>query len=123
MLICYFFYELFHFNIFMFISGIIKIQVEEVVVNSAPKKKFNCPHCSYGSNQKCNLRAHLFTHSEEKPFECYICQKKFRLKHHLQGHQLTHTGEKPYDCYLCGKLFRTKSQLKSHASSCIHKNL
>lgn len=102
----------------MFISGIIKTEAEEMMKNSFARKRFKCPYCSYSSNQKCNLRAHLFTHNPEKRFECPVCQKKFRLKHHLQGHLLVHTGEKPYDCLVCGKLFRTKSQLKWHSNSC-----
>ena len=102
----------------LFISGINEERTQKIARYPSAKKRFNCTFCSYATDVKCNLRAHLFTHTQEKHFECPECQKKFRLKHHLQDHQLIHTGEKPYACLKCGKLFRRKSQLKCHLYSC-----
>lgn len=115
--ICYFYNEL----LILIILGLGRKRIEKKT--SFARKKFNCTFCSYATFQKCNLRAHLFTHTQEKPFQCPECLKKFRLKHHLQLHLLIHTGEKPHSCLKCGKLFRTKSQLKIHLSSCCLEDL
>lgn len=77
-------------------------------------KRYKCPQCSYSSDQACNTRRHMATHTGLKPYRCHECQKSFIQKQHLKDHMFIHTGEKPFKCHQCNQTFRRKTQLQSH---------
>ncbi|KAF6197673.1 hypothetical protein GE061_008639 [Apolygus lucorum] len=76
--------------------------------------RFTCELCGYRASQKCHLREHMLTHSDEKPFACNICDYRAIRSSHLKRHMLAHTGEKPHVCDVCGYKTGYPSALKTH---------
>ncbi|KAM9386080.1 uncharacterized protein KZ484_007640 [Pholidichthys leucotaenia] len=77
-------------------------------------EKFCCGECGKRFDQKCELKQHMETHTEEKPYSCSVCNKSFKRKESINRHMKIHTGEKPYSCPMCNKSFIQKSTLIDH---------
>ncbi|CAL1301204.1 unnamed protein product [Larinioides sclopetarius] len=103
---------------------------------------FRCPHCTYSSNLKGNLKKHMLIHTGERQFECkflnfsagfvqqiafpatntktsvyhcHLCAYASPHKSNLKTHMLVHTKERQFVCVHCKKAFTTKGNLKMHA--------
>lgn len=46
------------------------------MVQHASLRPHKCPHCSFASKNKKDLRRHMLTHTNEKPFACQICGQR-----------------------------------------------
>lgn len=81
------------------------------------EKEFKCLHCSYRTNRKDALVAHLRRHSDVKSVECSVCEGKFKNQLSLKRHAKEQHWEgerKEYKCSQCSyKTYRTTS-LRAH---------
>jgi hypothetical protein len=50
-----------------------KIGSGDVVANTAMKKVFKCPHCSFWDSTASRFHVHIVRHLKKKPFECSLC--------------------------------------------------
>nr|CAB3267982.1 ZF(C2H2)-13 zinc finger protein [Phallusia mammillata] len=78
------------------------------------QQRHQCSECTFSSDQKHNLIAHMRVHNDEKPFRCDVCEKTFRREHHLKDHVVRHTGKKQFNCGVCSKTFVTKTLATTH---------
>ncbi|KAK7056566.1 hypothetical protein SK128_013802 [Halocaridina rubra] len=53
-----------------------------------------CPHCSYYTPHKRDMRRHHLVHTGEKPFGCPYCQHRSARKENLTAHIRTKHGPK-----------------------------
>jgi len=47
---------------------------------------FHCPHCSYKTDKKPNLRQHSNFHNNGKNFACKLCPRKYQFASGLYAH-------------------------------------
>ncbi|XP_030641486.1 zinc finger protein 574 [Chanos chanos] len=73
-----------------------------------------CPYCGRGFTRRCQLRAHVTSHTGEKLFSCKTCGKAFSSPSNLLRHTQTHGGARPFSCDLCDKSFFEAVTLKRH---------
>ncbi|XP_078614735.1 uncharacterized protein LOC144883891 [Branchiostoma floridae x Branchiostoma japonicum] len=105
------------------------------------RKMFKCPHCSYETNRRNNLKRHISTmhlactksleccdhHFNSKAelrehvyqhhrygYTCKVCGRNFCRKALLKRHQTVHSGRKDFVCGLCGYATSHKSNLERH---------
>ena len=66
------------------------------------EKRFKCDRCSYETNQKASLNAHVGTKHDNLWFRCEDCDFKTRKKGYLKKHkQYQHEGMVFYKCDQC----------------------
>ncbi|XP_066970736.1 zinc finger and BTB domain-containing protein 7A-like isoform X21 [Macrobrachium rosenbergii] len=82
-----------------------------------PSTTHRCPHCSYTSKTKGNLKFHIYTHIGYRPYQCSYCPMNFSHNTTLKNHMMTHTGEKPFKCSHCTYCTSRKNSLKAHVMS------
>ena len=116
---------------------------EKLVHTEETMKKYSCSLCEKRYVRKCDLKAHLVSHSKQPHgnFKCNVCssyfktqnslgkhkqkhtQKSFKCaycefcsnrKDSLKTHERLHTGESPFKCNHCGKSFKQNTALVVH---------
>ncbi|XP_062389651.1 uncharacterized protein LOC134078036 [Sardina pilchardus] len=73
-----------------------------------------CAQCPMTFYQKCSLRVHERSHSDERPLECPLCGKRLKHAGTLREHLKTHDGRKRHLCDSCGKSFPRWGSLRRH---------
>ena len=78
-------------------------------------KAFMCDICGKKFSTKSNCTAHKKSiHNEERRFKCPHCSFRSFKKDNLKKHIPTHWGKIPYSCKFCHSRFSTKVTLKEH---------
>lgn len=91
-----------------------------MVVHSADKKPFKCPHCILRYSYKSHLKQHIennhVINENNAHYYCSICNITFVKKSQLSKHNYCHTGQKAYECYypFCEKSYFNEGKLKLH---------
>ena len=84
--------------------------IEELCKKEAP---FICEVCQKSFDKACDLKRHVFQHSDCKPFQCSICSMQFSqwgtLKKHLNIHDM-----KPFYCGNCNNRYKSRDKLNQH---------
>ncbi|XP_054277321.1 zinc finger protein 25-like isoform X1 [Macrosteles quadrilineatus] len=89
--------------------------------NQVHNQKYCCNTCGYLTNDKGNLKKHVYLHEEKFCFHCEICNVSFKEKGGLTNHRKqAHSTEKPYKCVKCDSSFKTKTNLVYHIE--VHHN-
>ena len=95
------------------------------IVCTRIKKKYVCPKCNKGFDQKAHFQQHFnYRHTRKKPqFVCKPCQKTFELKKVWQEHNrhLHNTDDYKYLCDTCSRGFFHLGEFKAHRAK--HTNI
>ena len=95
------------------------------IVCTRIKKKYVCPKCNKGFDQKAHFQQHFdYRHTSKKPqFVCKPCQKTFELKKVWQEHNrcLHNTDDYKYLCDTCSRGFFHLGEFKAHRAK--HTNI
>ena len=95
------------------------------IVCTRIKKKYVCPKCNKGFDQKAYFQQHFdYQHTSKKPqFVCKLCQKTFELKKVWQEHnrRLHNTDDYKYLCDTCSRGFFHLGEFKAHRAK--HTNI
>ena len=83
-------------------------------------KKFKCSQCDFASAYNCSFKMHMMRHTGEKPHRCKFCDYSTNDRGHLITHLRRHTGDKPHQCSLCDYSTVEKYSLIVHER--LHKN-
>lgn len=105
------------------------------------KRNLGCPHCTYVTDRKNNLKRHIVTMHQESSktldccgtvfkskaalrehvsfhhrggYRCQICGRNFCRKALLRRHLTVHSGQKDYRCRHCAYATSHKSNLERH---------
>ncbi|XP_045208136.2 zinc finger protein 846-like [Mercenaria mercenaria] len=79
-----------------------------------------CELCDKVLSTKGMLEGHYLVHKGIKPFACDVCvpKKEFTRKCQLKAHMETHSTEKTLQCEFCGKPFSARYLMLSHVKHC-----
>ncbi|KAJ4436548.1 hypothetical protein ANN_16579 [Periplaneta americana] len=73
-----------------------------------------CNFCGKTFQRNCDLKRHIFLHTEPKLYKCGVCGKCFTQFSTCQNHLATHSLEKSYVCDNCGRIFRNYMAYVAH---------
>lgn len=63
-----------------------KIATGEEFLNTAMKKVFKCPHCSFWASTASRFHVHIVGHLNKKPFECSLCAYRSNWRWDITKH-------------------------------------
>lgn len=63
-----------------------KIESGDEVANTAMKKVFKCPHCSFWASTASRFHVHIVGHLNKKPFECSLCAYRSNWRWDITKH-------------------------------------
>jgi KRAB domain-containing zinc finger protein len=63
-----------------------KIEPSDEVSNTAMKKVFKCPHCSFWASTASRFHVHIVGHLNKKPFECSLCAYRSNWRWDITKH-------------------------------------
>ena len=63
-----------------------KIDPSDEVANTAMKKVFKCPHCSFWASTASRFHVHIVGHLNKKPFECSLCAYRSNWRWDITKH-------------------------------------
>lgn len=63
-----------------------KIDPNDEVSNTAMKKVFKCPHCSFWASTASRFHVHIVGHLNKKPFECSLCAYRSNWRWDITKH-------------------------------------
>lgn len=63
-----------------------KIEASDEVANTAMKKVFKCPHCSFWASTASRFHVHIVGHLNKKPFECSLCAYRSNWRWDITKH-------------------------------------
>lgn len=63
-----------------------KIEAGDEVLNTAMKKVFKCPHCSFWASTASRFHVHIVGHLNKKPFECSLCAYRSNWRWDITKH-------------------------------------
>ena len=96
-------------------DGRMKVHLRRAHTN---EKNLQCDKCDYRTNEKQQLKRHMYSHSEDpmegRRYLCEICHKAFFTNQELKQHLMIHGGIKPYKCKLCSGSFSNFSGHRQH---------
>lgn len=84
------------------------------------RNNYQCELCDKVLSTKGMLEGHYLIHKGIKPFACTICEPKreFTRKCQLKAHMETHSEEKNLQCEFCGKPFNARYLMINHVKHC-----
>lgn len=59
---------------------------DELMLNTAMKKVFKCPHCSFWASTASRFHVHIVGHLNKKPFECSLCAYRSNWRWDITKH-------------------------------------
>lgn len=83
------------------------------------EKKIVCVVCNMRFTYNCELRRHMFVHSENKRFTCEHCDMQFRSRSGLLEHKISkHNFPAKYVCDIndCKRPFISKERFQDHVN-------
>lgn len=63
-----------------------KIEAGDDIINTAMKKVFKCPHCSFWASTASRFHVHIVGHLNKKPFECSLCAYRSNWRWDITKH-------------------------------------
>lgn len=84
------------------------------------RRNHQCELCGKVLSTKGMLEGHYLVHKGIKPFACSICvpKREFTRKCQLKAHMETHSEEKNLQCEFCGKPFNARYLMINHVKHC-----
>ncbi|XP_072168991.1 uncharacterized protein [Diadema setosum] len=95
-----------------------KIMGKGVVIHREKGAPFlMCDVCNATFRRICDLRRHMWKHSNVKRFQCELCDYGSDKRSNIISHMRRHSTDKAYSCEICNKAYKTEQSVKLHIQS------